>query len=115
MLFIAPKIIAPFLVFLSMNSYFDRGKTHHQLRRHPMQKTLSWDEMKSIYPNEWLLITDFELDESGHLISGVVSRHSVDKDEVYRLPTLNKPSSFKYTGESTFSGGWRVHAEHNHF
>ena len=79
-----------------------------------MQNTLSWDEMKSTYPNEWLLITDFELDQSGRVISGIVSRHSVDKDEVYRLPALNKSSSFKYTGESTFPGGWRVHAERNH-
>lgn len=79
-----------------------------------MQKTLSWDEMKSIYPNQWLLITDFKLDQSGHLISGVVARHSIDKDDVYHPPALNKPSAFKYTGESTFPGGWRAHAEHNH-
>jgi hypothetical protein len=79
-----------------------------------MENILSWDEMKSLYPDQWLLITDFKLDQSGHLISGVVSRHSVEKDEVYHLPALNKPSSFKYTGESTFPGGWRAHAEHNH-
>jgi hypothetical protein len=79
-----------------------------------MEKILFWDEMKYIYPNQWLLITDFKLDQSGHLISGVVVRHSVDKDEVYHLPALNKPSAFKYTGESTFPGGWRAHAEHNH-
>jgi hypothetical protein len=79
-----------------------------------MEKKLSWNEMKSIFPDEWLLITDFELDRSGHLIRGVVSRHSVDKDEVYRLPALDTPSAFKYTGESTFPGGWRAHAEHYH-
>ena len=79
-----------------------------------MDKKLTWNEMKSMFPNEWLLITDFVLDQSGHLISGVVARHSVDKDEVYRLPALDKPSAFKYTGESTFPGGWRAHAEHHH-
>jgi hypothetical protein len=73
-----------------------------------MNKKLTWDEMKSIFPDEWLLITDFELDQSGHLISGVIVRHSVDKDEVNRLPSLEKPFAFKYTGESTFPGGWRV-------
>jgi hypothetical protein len=78
------------------------------------EKTLMWNEMKSIYSDEWLLITDFVLDQSGHLISGVVARHSVDKDDVYRLPALDKPSAFKYTGESTFPGGWRAHAEHHH-
>ena len=56
-----------------------------------MEETLTWDEMRSIFLDEWLLITDFELDSSGHLIRGVVARHSVDKDEVYRLPALDKP------------------------
>jgi len=70
--------------------------------------------MKGIFPDEWLLITNFELDQSGHLINGVVARHSFDKDDVYRLPSINKPSAFKYTGESTFPGGWRSHAEHHH-
>jgi hypothetical protein len=46
---------------------------------------------------------DFELDQSGHLISGVIARHSVDKDEVYRLPALEKPSAFKYTGTGFIS------------
>lgn len=78
-----------------------------------MKKTLTWDEMKSIFPREWLLITDFILDPSGHIIRGVVARHSVEKDEVYRLPALNKPSAFKYTGESTFPGGWRAHAKYH--
>jgi hypothetical protein len=79
-----------------------------------MEKTLTWNEMKTIFPDEWLLITDFTLDQSGHLMCGVVTRHSIDKDEVYRLPALNKPSAFKYTGESTFPGGLRAHAEHHH-
>lgn len=67
-----------------------------------MKKTLTWNEMKNMFFDERLLITDFVLDQSGHLISGVVARHSVDKNEVYRLPALDKPSAFKYTGESTF-------------
>jgi len=79
-----------------------------------MENKITWEEMKSEYPNEWLLIVDFETDESGHVLSGTVARHSKDKDEVYRLPALGKSSAFKYTGKSTFPGGWRVHAEHHH-
>ena len=68
-----------------------------------MKKTM-WQEMKKQYPDEWLLITNFSLDKDGHLISGIVRRHSRVKQEVYRLPALGESTAFRYTGESTFSG-----------
>ena len=71
-----------------------------------------WEQMKIQYPNEWLLIIDYDSDESGHLLSGIVARHSPEKDEVFRLPALDKSSAFKYTGESTFPGRWRYRAKH---
>ena len=76
-------------------------------------KKISWEEMKNEYPKEWLLITDFDLDASGHILAGVVDRHSKQKDVVYRLPALNKPAAFRYTGESNFSG-LRRHAGQSH-
>ena len=79
-----------------------------------MAEKMSWEEMKAKFPNEWLLITDFDTDESGHLLHGIVARHSPEKDEVYRLPSLNKSCAFKYTGKSTFPGGWRAHAALHH-
>lgn len=79
-----------------------------------MAQRMTWEEMKKTFPDEWLLITDYETDQHGHVIAGVVERHSAEKDEVYRLPTIKKSSAFKYTGESTFRG-WRSHAEHNCF
>ncbi len=75
-----------------------------------MAHKLTWEEMKIKYPEEWLLIIDFELNESGHIVSGIVDRHSREKDDVYRLPSLSKPSAFRFTGESTFAG-LRSHAE----
>ncbi len=69
-----------------------------------MGKKMTWSEMKIKFPDEWLLITDFVLDKSEHLVAGIVERHSIKKDEVYQFPTLNKPTAFRYTGESTFSG-----------
>lgn len=78
-----------------------------------MGKKMTWSDMETNFPNEWLLITDFDLDKSGHLLTGVVERHSRKKDEVYQLPALNKSTAFRYTGESTFSG-LRNHArKHN--
>lgn len=72
---------------------------------------MTWDEMKAKYPDEWLLITDFEADGSGNVISGIVERHSPDDTEVFKLPSVGKNCAFKYTGESQFPGGLRVHAE----
>ena len=63
---------------------------------------MTWEEMKQQFPDEWLLITDFELDESGHLVTGIVERDSKDKEVVYRLPALQRSTAFRYTGESTF-------------
>jgi hypothetical protein len=76
-----------------------------------MMNTMTWGEMKKTFPNEWLLITDFQLDESGHLVNGYVARHAKEKTKVYRLPSLGKPTAFRYTGESTFSG-LRHHARY---
>ena len=80
-----------------------------------METRMTWEEMKEAYPDEWLLVVDVERDQWGHMISGIVMRHSQDDQEVFRLPALNKSCSFKYTGECQFPGGLRAHADHNHF
>jgi len=72
---------------------------------------MTWEEMKFSYPDEWLLIVDYDLDETGHLIKGVVKRHSKSKIKVYDTRVHNKSAAFRYTGESTFSG-LRSHADH---
>jgi len=77
-----------------------------------MGQKMTWEEMKKAFPDEWLLITDYERDRLGNIISGVVERHSAEKDEVYQLPSLKKKAAFEYTGESTFRG-FRSHAEHH--
>jgi len=78
-----------------------------------MGQKMTWEEMKRAFPDEWLLITDYESDEYGNVTQGNVERHSKDDQEVFRPPALKKSSAFVYTGESTFPGGWRAHAEHH--
>ncbi len=34
-------------------------------------KKMTWEEMKKKYPDEWLLIIEYDSDESGHLLSGI--------------------------------------------
>lgn len=79
-----------------------------------MGTKMTWEEMKKAFPNEWLLITDYERDERGNIIFGIVERHSTEKDDIYQLPTVKKSAAFEYTGESTFRG-FRSHAEHHRF
>lgn len=79
-----------------------------------MGQKMTWDEMKAAYPDEWLLVTDYERDKFGNVSVGVVERHSKSKKEVYKLPAPNKSCAFEYTGESTFRG-FRDHAEHHCF
>lgn len=69
-----------------------------------MNKKMTWEEMKRAYPDEWLLITDYERDRVGNVIAGIVERHSANKDDVYQLPRIKKNAAFEYTGESTFRG-----------
>ena len=68
--------------------------------------------MKQRYPDEWLVIVDYETNEAGWVTSGVVERHSPDMDEAAMPPMVGTPTAFYYTGESTFRG-LRSHA-HRH-
>lgn len=74
-----------------------------------MGEKITWEEMKTKYPDEWLLIEDYDLDESGHLKNGIVKSHSRNKTEIYRESVHTKNIAFRYTGESDFSG-LRCHA-----
>jgi hypothetical protein len=75
-----------------------------------MEQRMTWEEMKKVFPNEWIRVTDYELDDKGHLTSGIVLYHSSSKHEAYSRPLSGKSEAFWYTGESTFSG-LRSHAE----
>ncbi len=78
-----------------------------------MGQKMEWEEMKRAFPNEWLLITDFELNKYGQIITGVVERHSKNKDAAANPPIIDRDTAFRYTGESTFAG-LRSHATHHH-
>lgn len=74
---------------------------------------MTWEEMKEAFPDEWLMIVDYETDASGRLTSGVIERHSQSKDVVYTPPAPQKSTALRYTGESTFCG-LRSLAERDH-
>jgi hypothetical protein len=65
----------------------------------PREK-LTWKEMQQRFPDQWLLITDFETDDHGHLLSGVVKHHSANMHQVAQAPPDSNRIAFRYTGES---------------
>lgn len=78
-----------------------------------MEREMTWEEMKRKYPDQWLLIVDFETDKFGEIKKGVVERHSKEMEEVASPPIIDRDTAFRYTGESTFSG-LRSHLHHDH-
>lgn len=74
---------------------------------------MTWEEMQEKYPDEWLMIVDYETDASGHLVSGIIERHSPSQEVVYAPPAPQKSMALRYTGESTFCG-LRSLAERDH-
>ena len=70
-----------------------------------MAQKLSWDEIKNQYPNEWVELVDFDKDENGYLINGVVIYHTSNKKE-FTKETLkihkekkHEVYAQRYTGE----------------
>ncbi len=45
---------------------------------------LTKEQMKAKYPNQWLLVTDYEVDASTSLRKGRVVAHSKDREEIHR-------------------------------
>ena len=45
---------------------------------------LTKEKIKTKYPNQWLLLEDFELDASTTLRKGRVIAHSKNRDEIHR-------------------------------
>lgn len=46
---------------------------------------LTKKQMKARYPNQWLLISDYELDSSTSLLRGRVIAHSEGREGIHRL------------------------------
>jgi len=59
----------------------------------------SWDEMKKLYPNQWLEIVDFETDKFGGVASGVVLAHGKSISDFPPPPANRGPIAIEHTGE----------------
>ena len=51
---------------------------------------LNREKIKAKYPNQWLLLEDYELDASTSLCKGRVLAHSKDREEIHRALKKHK-------------------------
>ncbi|MEG3895882.1 MULTISPECIES: hypothetical protein [unclassified Microcoleus] len=61
---------------------------------------MSLEEIFSLYPDEWVLIVNPELDEELNVIRGEVLAHATERDEIYSKLSLRdgKSVAIEYTG-----------------
>ncbi len=60
-----------------------------------------------LYPDQWLMVVEFESDKFGNITSGVVVGNSKGKTKLPPPPSNRGTIALEYTGESTFPGGLR--------
>ena len=65
-----------------------------------MAERLTWEEIVTRYPNEWVALEDIEDDEFINVLSAVVVAHGRDHDEVW---SALKRSKSHYAGDD-FTG-----------
>jgi len=65
-----------------------------------IDKILTLEEIFSLYPDEWVLIVNPELDEEFSVIRGEVLAHATERDEIYSKLSLRngKSVAIEYTG-----------------
>jgi len=66
-----------------------------------MSEKLSWDEIKSKYPDEWVILVEPEMDESTTtLLGGQVFDHGKDRHRMHkRLKDVKCDFSIRWTGQ----------------
>lgn len=94
-----------------LNEDIAQAETNHSLSNSPIQnnKTISditskeiltFAEMISRYPDQWLLIGEPEVDENQNIIRGQVLAYSADEQEIYNALSFFdvKSKAIEYTG-----------------
>jgi hypothetical protein len=63
-------------------------------------KKESIERIKQTYENEWVLLTDYEIDEYNEPLLGVVVAHSKEREEIYdKQMEIKKDLLIFYTGK----------------
>lgn len=73
-----------------------------------MAEKLSWDEITHRYPDEWVVLVDYALDEDEQLTAGVVYAHSRDKADLRTAMAEPHDAAVVFTGEPMAVAGMLV-------
>jgi hypothetical protein len=63
-----------------------------------MDKRLSWDEVKKLYPDEWVCLVDVEWPDMGEITSGVVYAHDPKHKALIEKQKHLKSAAILWTG-----------------
>jgi len=69
-----------------------------------MSQKMTWETIKKKYPNEWVLVVDYEFTDTGEIKRGILVTHSQDKDEVFSYPAVADKVGLWYTGTGNYRG-----------
>ena len=68
-----------------------------------MADKLTWDEIKRQYPDEYVILVDYDFDDNEDVAGGIVIAHARDRDAVYDQcqQSASRPNQIavRYTGE----------------
>jgi hypothetical protein len=64
-----------------------------------MADKLTWDEIKGKYPDEWVVLVDYELDPDEEVTAGTVLAHSRNKADLKQALSRPDDAAFLYTGD----------------
>jgi hypothetical protein len=79
---------------ITLNSPTTENNSHKQ-------SLITLQEMYQLYPNQWLLIVNLELDDNLNIVRGQVIANSNNSDELYeQLVSIDyKSASIEYIGD----------------
>lgn len=64
-----------------------------------MSERLTWEEITERYPDEWVILTDFDYGQTESFIVAAVVDHGTDRDAMeQRMACMKIPTGFFFTG-----------------
>lgn len=76
-----------------------------------MPDKLTWNEIKERYPDEWVVLVDYSLDEDEDITAGVVLAHGRTKREIHQAMAEPDDAAVLYTGKPMSVAGVMVQFE----
>jgi hypothetical protein len=97
---VATNSVAAGLILPATMPFLDRLNQQADGQDMATETKLTWEQMKKMYPNQYLEIVDFETDK--FVASGVVLAHGKSISDFPPPPLDRSMIAIEYMGESTY-------------